>query len=147
MIMRVVVDTNILISALLNAESAPRGVLELCLRKQIRPLIGAALFSEHQDVLARDHLFATCRLSMAERTELLNALMSVSEWISIHFLWRPKLRDEGDNHLIELAVAGGASAIISANRRDLMLGELLFPQISVLTAGEFLSDWRKKWRQ
>jgi hypothetical protein len=27
--------------------------------------------------------------------------------------WRPHLRDEGDNHLVELAIAGGAEAIVT----------------------------------
>jgi hypothetical protein len=29
--------------------------------------------------------------------------------------WRPNLRDEGDNHLVELAIAGGAEAIVTYN--------------------------------
>jgi len=36
----------------------------------------------------------------------------------IYFLWRPNLRDEADNHLVELAVAGGAQAVVTRNKRD-----------------------------
>jgi hypothetical protein len=42
--------------------------------------------------------------------------------------------------VIELAVAGGAEVIISANKRDLNFGELLFPNLRVQTAGEFLNE-------
>jgi putative PIN family toxin of toxin-antitoxin system len=142
---RIVVDTNILVSAMMNPANAPREVLRKCLNREVRPLIGAALFSEYRDVLGRQPLFAGCELTSGERGELLAALLSVCEWVSIHFLWRPNLRDEGDNHVIELAVAGGADVIVSANKRDLAMGELLFPQIRIKTAGEFLNDWRQPW--
>jgi uncharacterized protein len=133
---RVVVDTNIVVSALLNADGAPREVIRLCLINQLKPLMGAALFTEFRDVLARHELFNNCPLNEIERDELLN-----------HFLWRPNLRDEGDNHVIELAIAGGADAVISANLRDLTSGELLFPQLRFRTAGAFLSEWRDTWEQ
>ena len=44
----------------------------------------------------------------------------------------PNLPDEADNHLIELAVAGRAQAIITRNVRDLARGELRFPAIQIL---------------
>ena len=46
---------------------------------------------------------------------------------------------EGDNHLIELAVAGSASAIVTNNVKDLRSGELLFPSIRVLTPADLLN--------
>jgi putative PIN family toxin of toxin-antitoxin system len=144
---RVVVDTNIVVSALLNADGAPREVIRLCLINQLKPLMGAALFTEFRDVLARHELFNKCPLNEIERDELLNAFCGQCEWIPIHFLWRPNLRDEGDNHVIELAIAGGADAVISANLRDLTSGELLFPQLRFRTAGAFLSEWRDTWEQ
>ncbi|MGL4637030.1 MAG: putative toxin-antitoxin system toxin component, PIN family [Beijerinckiaceae bacterium] len=138
--MRVVVDTNIIVSALMSPSTAPRQVLRLCLTKKLKPLIGSALFAEYNDVMARDVLFAKCPVQREERDALLDALFSVTEWVKVHFLWRPNLRDEADNHLIELAVAGGAEIIISANKRDLDFGELLFPDLRIMTAGEFLNE-------
>jgi predicted nucleic acid-binding protein len=55
------------------------------------------------------------------------------------------LRDEADNHLIELAVNGGAEMIISANKPDLNSDELLFPGLKVQTAGEFLHERSQLW--
>lgn len=43
---RVVIDTNIFVSAVMNADGAPRAVLRLALRGEILPLFGNALFSE-----------------------------------------------------------------------------------------------------
>jgi predicted nucleic acid-binding protein len=47
-------------------------------------------------------------------------------------LWRPNLRDEGDNHIVELAVAGGAGMIVTNNVADFRNAELKFPGIEIL---------------
>ena len=57
----------------------------------------------------------------------------------------PNLRDESDNHLIELAVAAGAETIITANKRDFADSELLFPALRIETAGEFLDQRKTIW--
>ena len=61
------------------------------------------------------------------------------------FLWRPNLGDEGDNHLIELAVAGAAARVVTHNVRDLRSGQLRFPQLRIETPAEFLRTWRKAY--
>ena len=53
------------------------------------------------------------------------------------------LRDESDNHLVELAVAGSAQAIVTRNKRDLRGAELKFDNLAVLTPAECLR--RKTW--
>lgn len=138
--MKVVVDTNILVSALLSGGGAPRGVLRLCLEEKITPIFGMALFSEYEDVLAREALFIRSPLSASERNTLFDALVSVGTWISVYYLWRPNLRDEDDNHLVELAIAGGASWIITANLKDFRGAELRFDHLRVGTAGMFLEE-------
>ncbi len=48
------------------------------------------------------------------------------------------LPDEADNHLVELALAGGADAIVTNNVRDVRRGELAFPDLQILTPAQFL---------
>jgi putative PIN family toxin of toxin-antitoxin system len=135
----VVVDTNVLVGALIRASAGSnRRVLRLCLEGHCQALMGGKLFLEFESVLARDQLFERCPISSAERAEVFEGFAKVCRWVSVHYLWRPNLPDEGDNHLLELAVAGGAECIITQNVRDLRGGELQFPQIQVLTPGEFL---------
>jgi predicted nucleic acid-binding protein len=57
--------------------------------------------------------------------------------VKVYYLWRPNLPDEGDTHLIELAVAGAAGAIITNNTRDLKGSNLHFPQTQILTPKQF----------
>ena len=138
--MRVVIDTNIFVSAIMDADGAPRQVIRLCLQDHLIPLMSNALIAEYEDVCGRDALFA--QLHLEDQNALLEAYLSCCAWVPIYYLWRPNLQDEADNHLVELAVAGGAEAIITANKRDFARAELLFPNLKVCTAGEFLA-WKR----
>ena len=60
-------------------------------------------------------------------------------WTRIYFGWRPNLRDEGDNHLVELAVAGAADTIVTYNIRHLRAMELKFPGLAVATPAQLLA--------
>lgn len=131
-------DTNVFMAALLNPKGRNRDAIRACLQGYARPLFGAALFHEYEALLGRQSLMKKSPLTVTERGVLFEALLSVSEWVKVYYLWRPNLSDEGDNHLIELAVAGGADAIVTNNTEDLNHGELLFPSISISTPTQFL---------
>jgi len=141
---RVVVDTNVLVGALLSESGGNRAVLRLCLKGRCRPLMGEKLFHEYCDLMGRP-LLDQSPLSRPDREALFEALLSKCEWVVVSFLWRPNLPDEGDNHLIELGVAGGADSIISANTRDLKGGELKFGNLAVETPAAFLKRWRNTY--
>ncbi len=51
-----------------------------------------------------------------------------------------ELSDEGDNHLVELAIAGGAEFIVTLNLRDPQRMELRFPQLKVVSPEDFLKE-------
>lgn len=106
-------------------------------------MIGVALFAEMEDVLSRRDLFKESRLDLNERTELFQAFLSRTELVKIYYSWRPNLRDEADNHVVDLAVASGAEYIITQNMRDFAKMELKFPQLRCSTAAQFLSVWRQ----
>lgn len=134
----IVVDTNVLVAACLRDGGSGRAVTKRCLRRAYRPLIGAALFLEYEDLMSRDALFARSPLTREDRWELFKGFLAVCRWTDVYFAWRPNLPDEADNHLIELAVAGSAKAIVTRNLRDLTAGELHFPEIRILTPEQCL---------
>ena len=138
----VVVDTNVFVSALRSTEGGSREVLRACLQGRLQPLMGTALFSEYEDLLVREILFEGCPLDSEEREALLDAFVSVCRWTKIYWLWRPNLRDEADNHLIELAVAGNAEYLVTHNVRDFTNAELYFPDTSVVTPQQLLEELR-----
>jgi uncharacterized protein len=138
----VVVDTNVFVSAVMGANGASRQIIRLCLKAELRPLMGNALFSEFQDVCGRDALFESRLISPEDRMDLLDAFFASCTWTPIYYLWRPNLRDEADNHVMELAVAGNAETIISANKKDFRGSELSFPAIRILNPAESLLEGR-----
>ena len=70
----------------------------------------------------------------------MDAYLALCEWTRIYFLWRPNLKDESDNHLVELAVAGDADFIVTRNLRDLRGAELRFRSLQVLSPEDFLKE-------
>jgi uncharacterized protein len=111
-----VIDTNVLAGALLRREG------------------------QNRDVLRRQHLFRRSPLAPAERLGLLEAFLSVCEWVQVYYLWRPNPRDEGDNHILALAVAGGASMIVTNNVADFRGSELRFSDIQILSPKTLLKE-------
>ena len=88
--------------------------------------------------MGRQALWENAYLNASEHEELLGIFLSVCQWTRIYYAWRPNLRDEADNHVIELAVAGQAQFVVTRNTRDMGTGELPFPQFRVVTPGEIL---------
>jgi len=72
----------------------------------------------------------------------LDIFLSTCRWTRIYYGWRPNLPDEGDNHLVELAVAGGAEYIITRNIRDVARMELLFPELKVVFPETILKEMK-----
>ncbi len=126
------VDTSIIASALIGKRGPSREVLRKCLLEEYKPLISNALFQEIEDVISRDRIVKACPLPKKEIRELVNAFYSTCRWVPVYFLWRPNLNDEGDNFLIEVAIAGNAEAIVTNNTKGLEGSELLFESLKIL---------------
>ena len=137
---RVVIDTNVFAGALLGSTGYNRRVIRACLSGRLKPLMGQALFLEYEDVLNRSAIFRTSPLSRKERQELFAAFLSVCEWVQIYFSWRPNLPDEADNHIVELAVAGGAAMIVTNNLRDFQGADLRFPDLRMVAPRELVKE-------
>ncbi len=138
MAIKIVVDTSVFISALISSKGSSRELIRRCLKREYQPLMGNALFSEYESVIQRSEILAKCPLTSEEISVLLASFMSISQWVYIYYLWRPNLKDEADNHLIELAVAGNAQIIATQNVRDFYNAELLFPNLSILKPEEII---------
>lgn len=137
---RIVVDTSVMISALISKHGASRTMLRNCLSGSYVPLISNPLFWEYEAVSSREIIRKYSPLTAEEIRELLNAFYSICQWTPIYYLWRPNLQDEDDNFLIELALAGNALYIVTNNIKDLKASELIFPDLRVLKPEELLGD-------
>ena len=129
---RVILDTNVLVSAFTSADGASRQILRRVLRGEAVALVSVALYAEYCDVLSREELRQRCPLSPVEIDELLDAFLSASEIVEVFYNWRPNLRDEADNHVFELVVAAADAPLVTYNLRDFAQPQLKFPHLRVL---------------
>lgn len=132
----IVIDANVSVAALRSGGGASRQIVRGALEGRYRPLFSNALWLEYEDLMGRP--VWTAETTGSEREQILAALAAAGRWIKIYYGWRPNLADEGDNHLIELAVAGGARAIVTHNVRHLRGGELRWRDLAILTPSECL---------
>jgi putative PIN family toxin of toxin-antitoxin system len=136
---RIVADTNVLVSACIGRGPASK-VIEACLTGKLTPMLSLALYLEYEDVLNRTPLFLRARLNMLERNEMLDAMLSRSTLVEVSYRWRPNLRDEADNHLMDLAVAANARYLVTSNVRDFVGGELRFDQVKVIEPAKLIEE-------
>jgi len=103
---RVVVDSNVLISALLTSTSTPAVLLEGVLRDH-RLVFSQATFQELQTRLWRPRFDRY--VSMEIRSAFLNDLAAVAEWVEPKGdLTTPACRDPDDEKFLQLALAAQA---------------------------------------
>jgi len=132
----IVIDTNVFVAALRSGGGAARQVIRRALLGRYTPIFSNALWLEYEELLGRP--IWTKETKDQERRQVLAGLAAAGRWVKIYYGWRPNLADEDDNHLIELAVAGSARAIVTHNVRHLRRGELRWRDLSVLTPSECL---------
>lgn len=130
--MRVVVDTNTLVSGMIRHGSPPGRVLDLWRTKALTILVSRELIEEYRDVLARDRFRALGTVS--ERLGLLEALLRPENVLPV--VPQEKLiaieGDPDDNRILECAVFGQAEAIITGD--DDLLALSAYRGIRILPA-------------
>jgi len=137
--MKIVIDTSVFISALITKNSDARELLRLVFQKKLFPQMSEALFYEYESVIKREKIKNLSPLSSKEITTLFQAYLSTCRWNEIYYMWRPNLKDEDDNFVVELAVASGAEIIITYNLKDFNSAELSFKH-QIMTPEQFLKE-------
>lgn len=141
-IRRVVLDTNIVVAALRSRSGASNAILRLVANRRLIALATPPLFLEYEDVLHRPEQRLSHGLAPEEIDDFLAGFAALIEPVEVHFLWRPQLRDPGDEMVLEAAINGRADALITFDLTDLrpIAGRFRIPAFAPV---EFLKKVRR----
>ncbi|MDP9012105.1 MAG: putative toxin-antitoxin system toxin component, PIN family [Pseudomonadota bacterium] len=116
--MRLVLDTDVIIAAMRSPSGVSAALLMAIRRGDIRMLANVALALEYEATCRRAEHGIAAGLSSAQVGIFVDAVIALAEPVQTHFLWRPQLRDPGDELVLEAAVNGRANAIVTFNQKD-----------------------------
>ena len=134
---RVLIDTDVVVAAMRSPRGASAELLRRIDSGKATMLLSVALALEYEAkcMLAEHRLPA--QLTLAETAIFIDGLIAMAEPVRMHFRWRPQLHDPGDELVLEAAVNGRASAIVTFNEKDLREAWPSFG-IEVMRPGEAL---------
>ena len=116
--MRVVLDTNVMVAAALSERGASRQLLLRVVDGLLDGAISVALMLEYEAVLKRPENLELSKLTPEDVDVILDQVAASMEHVEIFYLWRPMLRDAGDDMVFETAVNGHADVIATFNIGD-----------------------------
>ncbi len=110
--MRLVLDTNVLISALWNPESVPALTIGAIFDHGVDVLYDARALAEYREVLARPKFK---KILSAHTDALIAKIVTLGEEIPNVAEWAGPLKDEGDRMFVEIALTGCANLLVTGN--------------------------------
>ena len=132
---RLVLDTNTLISAVGWRDSKQRKILEACLFKKYLLIESDDLLKEFLTVISRPKFSF---VSEEQKREFVTRLISHCEIVEPKKKLNIIKRDPADNKVLECSLEGKAGYIITGDRHLLNLRQ--FGKTAILTASEFLQN-------
>lgn len=133
---RVVLDTNILVSAARSREGASFALLQALRQRRFVALVSVPLMLEYEAVLKRPEQLQACGRTSVMVDAFLDALCLHIEPVHLHYLWRPQTRDAADEMVLETSLNGRADALVSLNTADFSRAAKSFG-LNLLTPGAF----------
>ena len=116
--MRVVLDTDVIVAAIRSPGGASAAILRKARLGKVTLLVSVPLAMEYEAVCSEAEHRLAAQLTEREVQIFLDAVVAMAEQVETHFLWRPQLRDPGDEMVLEAAVNGRADLLVTFNVRD-----------------------------
>ncbi len=129
----IVLDTNVLVSALKSARGASFRLLSMVEQDLFTLHVSTTLVTEYEAVLKR----GLTALSPEDIDNVVDFICSKAVLNKIFYLWRPVLKDPGDDFVLELAVKANAT-IVTWNVADFKRAMLF--DVAVMTPRDFLTS-------
>jgi putative PIN family toxin of toxin-antitoxin system len=130
---KVILDTNVIISAFLKAESNPALILALSLEGSLTVCLSETIWQEYRGVLRRKKFQG---LDQGSIETLLSVLKEQASWVSPHIPVTILSRDPADNKFLECALESQADYLITGNTKHFPLKK--FHGTGIITPRDFI---------
>ncbi|HEX9774108.1 MAG TPA: putative toxin-antitoxin system toxin component, PIN family [Actinomycetota bacterium] len=132
--MRIVLDTNVLISAILFPGGPPEDVLRLAIEGRVELVTSATLLTEYARVLTEKFGH-----SEGQASERVRRIVAIAKIVKPHERVEEVAEDPEDDRVLEAALASEANVIVSGDKHLLRLGS--WRGIRVQRPAEFLAEF------
>lgn len=131
--MRVVLDTNVVISSFLKPTGNPSRIVRLILQGDLEIAVNEQILAEYSEVAARP-IFQLDRDRVQVVLDYLRSVATHAPSLPV----RPSLPDPRDEAFLEAALSGGADFLIIGNKKHYPAGAC--KEVTVATPAEFLKS-------
>ena len=142
--MKAVMDTNVIISGLYSKRGASYQLLRAAISGDLAYAVSPLVALEYEGKIHQRIQDGLLNASKWDYAKFIDVIFANATKIWEPTIVRPILPDSSDDKLLECAIAGGCTHIVTFNKRH-------FPEaitgpygIAVMTSGEFLKIWRDK---
>lgn len=129
--LKVVIDTNILVSAILTPKGPSAKIVSAILEEMIELCISSAIYQEYHRVLNYERF----KLDPLKVERFLTALKNVAQWFTPTKTITKIIQDDFDNRFLECAEEAEANFLITGNRNHFNFDR--FKKTVILSPGEF----------
>lgn len=133
--MKIVLDTNVLVSGLLSPAGAPGRIVDLVTSLRVTVVFDDRILAEYREVLARPRL----RIGAVEAAAVIDLMEKEGLLVSAPPL-PLQLPDPDDLPFVEVAEAGGAAALVTGNARHFIPIQGTFG-VPIVAPADFLRLW------
>jgi putative PIN family toxin of toxin-antitoxin system len=134
--MRVVLDANIFISALISSQGNPAKILEKWQKRELEVVVSPAIVDEIERVTGYERLQKKYRRIREEREGLIDDLRNFATMVDPQQKLSVVQADDSDNRYIECAIESGANFVVTGDPHLLDIGE--YQGIPILTPAIFV---------
>ena len=117
-IVKLVFDTDVVVAAMRSPRGASAEILRAARQGRVTLLVSMPLALEYEAVCSRPEHRLAAGLSEHEVEVFVTAVIALAQPVITYFLWRPQLRDAGDEMVLEAAINGRADALVTFNVHD-----------------------------
>ena len=136
--MRIVLDTNVLVSGLLTPHGPPGRLVDLLLAGEVTLIYDDRILSEYHEVLERPRF----DFDPGDVEDVLELFATEGEAVTAPPL-AVELPDPDDLPFVEVATAGRADALVTGNRRHFP-ARALPPGVRVVGVADFVREWSQR---